>query len=117
MDHLGFAEGLGLIRIGFKVAFKGEGDGLSTVTVRLCGLSNKSRPQRGTQMQIFFSRAPHGPENGATTLSLFSDKLGVGMQGFCIFQFFHQFSADQFYRCEGRAQLMGRGCHNAAQVS
>ena len=116
MDHLGFAEGLRLIRIGFKVVFKGEGDGLATVQVRLCGLSNKSRPQRGAQMQIFFSRAPHGSENRATTFSLFSDKLGVGMQGFCIFQFFHQFGADQFYRGERRAQLMGRGCHNAAQV-
>ena len=38
------------------------------------------------------------------------------MQGFCVFQFLHQCGADQFYRGERRAKLMGRGCHNAAQV-
>ena len=89
MDHLRFAEGQGLIRVGFKVVFKCKGNGLAAVKVGFRSLSNKSGPERPAQMQIFFACAAHGSENGATTFGLFSDELSIGMQGFCVFQFFH----------------------------
>ena len=79
MDHLGLAEGEWLIEIGFPIGFKSESDGFTAVKVRLRCFPHKSGPQCGAQVQIFFSSAPHGVEDCATSFGLFFDELGVGM--------------------------------------